>query len=72
MGKVLLQLFIFSLLILHFSPAQVFVQTENVEDEEIQTDYVEMINKWTQIPSYDNFGFGGISKIYLKITDLEF
>lgn len=39
-----------------------YVQTENFEDEEIQTDDIEVANKWSQNPSNDHFGSGGICK----------
>ncbi|KFM60115.1 WD repeat-containing protein 60, partial [Stegodyphus mimosarum] len=38
---------------------QAFVQTENFEEEEVQTDEIEMLNKWTQNPPNDNLGYGG-------------
>ncbi|XP_054707121.1 cytoplasmic dynein 2 intermediate chain 1-like [Uloborus diversus] len=39
--------------------SQVFTQTENSEEEEAQTDVIEMLDKWTQYPPHDVNGCGG-------------
>ncbi|XP_076310012.1 uncharacterized protein LOC143225110 [Tachypleus tridentatus] len=38
---------------------QVTVQTDNFEDEEIQTDELDNRDKWTQKPPHDHLGVGG-------------
>ncbi|GIY51524.1 uncharacterized protein CDAR_251691 [Caerostris darwini] len=38
---------------------QVFVQTEHCDEEEIQTDDIEIANKWTQYPTNGTSGYGG-------------
>lgn len=39
---------------------QAFIQTENTEDEEVETDEIEVREKWTQHPPHDHLGVGGI------------
>ncbi|CAM1323868.1 Uncharacterised protein g8512 [Pycnogonum litorale] len=38
---------------------QAYVQTDNKTDEEMQTDGIEFLDKWTQCPAHDHRGYGG-------------
>ncbi|GBM31673.1 hypothetical protein AVEN_101289-1 [Araneus ventricosus] len=38
---------------------QVFVQTEQCDEEEVQTCEIELVNKWTQFPTKGTSGYGG-------------
>ncbi|KAG8197122.1 hypothetical protein JTE90_011285 [Oedothorax gibbosus] len=45
---------------------QAFVQTENCEEEEIQTDEIVKLNKWTQNPTNGTSGYGGDEIVNIK------
>ncbi|CAN7984324.1 unnamed protein product [Ixodes hexagonus] len=38
---------------------QMLTQTDNISEEECQTDVVDVVEKWTQHPAHDYRGFGG-------------